>query len=602
MNNLRTFAISFWLALLAVGCEQRHDPAAIPPDPVPPAAVTGQSQELKKRPEGIIPSFRMLGPESGFDFERYDDLRGLHRILEVNGGGTAIVDFDRDGWLDVFMTNGCRLPLKQEQPETRCEFFANTGGMRFRNITDATGLIQHGQTHGCAVGDYDNDGFEDLYVTAYGRNAMWRNNGDGTFTDVTAGTATDVPAWSSSAAFADVNGDGNLDLYVVNYLQESDESPRLCPKPGSPDGYEQCPPAMFEGADDVLFLSDGSGRFLDATEFAGISHFHGKGLGVVISDLDQDGLPEIFVANDGQANFLFSPMPTLLEVPSIDGSSTEIRGFKYVERALLSSIALSEAGYAQANMGIAAGDHDASGTIDLLITHFYADTTTLYSNLGDLLFTDATRASRLGAPSRNRLGWGAAFCDFDNNGWLDLIVANGHIDDRTWMQHGEPYQMRAQIFRNDERGSFSDVSDWCGPYFQKEWLGRGLAVGDLDRDGKMDAVISNQLAPSYLLQNDTQNAGRSLVLRFIGTSSNRDGYGVRVKMTEGAPLVVREVTGGGSFQSASVTELHLGMGNMQSAALAITWPSGITETPNGLRPGRYVLIEGRGCFSGPHLD
>lgn len=587
------------LALLASGCEQDRGPVEVVPDPPPvsSASSTGQIREKIERPGGVIPTFRMVGSESGFDFERYDDLRGLHRILEVNGGGVGVIDFDRDGRLDVFMTNGCRLPLKEDQQATRCEFLKNDGGMQFRNATDATRVIQRGATHGCAVGDYDNDGFEDLYITAYGHNAMWHNNGDGTFFEVTAQTATDVPAWSSSAAFADINGDGNLDLYVVNYLNESDESPRLCAKPGSPDGYEQCPPAMFEGADDVLFLSDGNGRFLDATEFAGISNLRGKGLGVVISDLDQDGLQEIFVANDGQANFLFAPMPVLLDVPSTDGSAPLVRGFKYVERALLSSVALSEAGYAQANMGIAAGDYDASGTIDLLITHFYADTSTLYSNLGGLLFTDATRSSHVGAPSRNRLGWGTAFCDFDNNGWLDLIVANGHIDDRTWMQHGEPYRMRAQIFRNDEKGSFSDVSDWCGPYFQQEWLGRGLAVGDLDRDGKIDAVISNQLAPSYVLQNETPDAGRSLVLRLIGTSSNRDGYGVRVKRNDGTPLVMRELTGGGSFQSVSATELHIGLGNLNSASLVIHWPSGLTETCHDLQPGRCVLIEGHGCFS-----
>ncbi len=583
------------LSVAVAGCEpqRREESNALPATPSNSTPV--ERQESMPRPGGILPSFRMIGPESGFDFERYDDMRGLHRILEVNGGGVGLLDFDRDGWLDVFMTNGCRLPLKESDHATRCEFFANRGGMKFRAATDHAGLIQHGYTHGCAVGDYDNDGFEDLYVTAYGHNAMWHNNGDGTFADVTEQTATDVPKWSSSAAFADFNGDGNLDLYVVNYLDESDETPKLCPNTASPDGYEQCPPAMFDGADDVLFLSNGSGQFLDATEFSGLQNLRGKGLGIVVSDLDRDGRQEIFVANDGQANFLFSPAKESM-APVAHDAGNELKGFKYDERALVSNAALSEAGYAQANMGIAAGDYDANGTTDLFITHFYADSSTLYSNLGGLLFTDATRASKLGAPSRDRLGWGVAFYDTDNNGWLDLIVANGHVDNRTWMRQGEPFKMMAQLFVNNEDSSFCDASAWCGPYFQQQWLGRGLAIGDLDRDGLQDVVISHQLDRSFVLQNETPTQAASLALKVIGTSANRDGYGTRVEVIQENPVVVRELIGGGSFQSASAAELHLGLGKNQSASIRVTWPSGLVEVLPDLRAGRWVLIEGKRRF------
>lgn len=587
-------AVGLIVLIAPIGCDSSK-PAGSPPaleHPIQLSSVPVSSPESKVRPAGMLPSFRMIGRESGFDFERYDDLRGLHRILEVNGGGAGIVDFDRDGWLDVFMTNGCRLPLTEDNQSTRCEFFANRGAMQFRNVTNETGVIQHGYNHGCAVGDYDNDGFEDLYVTAYGHNAMWHNNGDGTFANVTQQTATDVTKWSSSAAFADLNGDGNLDLYVVNYMEESDSSPRLCPREGSPDGYEQCPPAMFEGAPDVLFLSDGSGTFIDATEFSGIASLHGKGLGIVVCDLDRDGRQEIFVANDGQANFLFVPSKETSDLP-LGGDGPRVKGFKYEDRALLSNAALSESGYAQANMGVAAGDYDANGTTDLFITHFYADTSTLYSNQGDLQFLDATRSSKVGAPSRNRLGWGAAFCDTDNNGWLDLIVANGHVDDRTWLQQGEPYKMRAQIFRNNEDGTLSDVSDWAGTYFRENWLGRGLGIGDLDRDGRQDVVMCHQLAPSFCLKNETPTPDASVTLRLVGISSNRDGYGTRVEVIDATPIVARDLVGGASFQTSSATELHWGLGKNPSASIKVQWPSGLVEIFQGLTSGRWILVEGK---------
>jgi hypothetical protein len=461
--------------------------------------------------------------------------------------------------------------------------------MQFVNATDHTGLIQHGYTHGCAVGDYDNDGFDDLYVTAYGGNAMWRNNGDGTFANVTQATETAVMKWSSSAAFADLNSDGFLDLYVVNYLDESDESPKVCPNPASPDGRQQCPPAMYDGVDDVLFLSDGAGVFLDATETAGLKNLRGKGLGVVICDLDRNGACEIFVANDGQANFLLVPT-TEATVSTRDG--LVLKTSRYEDRALLSSVALSEAGYAQANMGVAAGDYDASGTTDLLITHFYADTTTLYSNLGNLRFEDATRSSRVGPPSRTRLGWGTSFIDADNNGWLDLIVANGHVDDKSWMNQGEPYKMRPQFFRNSKGGYFDDVSDWAGPYFQQNWLGRGLATGDLDRDGRLDVVISHQLGPSCALQNQTLVDNSSLVVRLVGTSGNRNAYGSRIELLHTDFAVARDLCGGGSFQSASVPEFHIGLGSESHGSIRVHWPSGIQEVHNRLTPGCWLIVEG----------
>ncbi|HVW00265.1 MAG TPA: CRTAC1 family protein [Planctomycetaceae bacterium] len=518
-------------------------------------------------------------------FERQDDIHGLHRIVEANGGGAALFDFDRDDQLDIYMTNGCRLPLQNDDHSTPGELFLNRGTLRFERVTAGSGLVQVGYGAGCTVGDLDGDGFDDLYITAFGPNALWHNNGDGTFSDITAATGTAAPAWSSSAAFADVNSDGFLDLYVANYLDESDTSPRSCPNPASPDGVEQCPPAMYQGVDDALFISDGAGGFIDATQAAGIAGTRGKGLGVVISDFDGDGRPEIYVANDGEANFLF-----------VAGGDRESHNGvavpKYRDLALPSGVALSEAGYAQASMGIAAGDYDGNGTTDLFLTNFFADSNILYSNRGGLTFDDVTRASNLAASSRDKLGFGTVFFDADNDGWLDLFVANGHIDDRTWMAHGEPYRMRPLLYRNGGTTVFEDVSARGGEYFVREWLGRGVASGDLDRDGLTDLVVSHQRAPSAALRNETPEAGAAVVLQLVGTRSNRNSFGAVVEVEEGPMKLVREVVGGGSFQSASALEVHLGLGNQPSAFVQIRWPSG-ESTRQELAAGRWIAREGR---------
>lgn len=576
------------LASLVAGCRPAPEaPASARPAEASAAAAAGPpaGRSGGQAAGEAAFSFRAIGSESGLDFRRYDDIRGQRRILEANGGGVALFDYDRDGLLDAFFTNGCRLPLSLGDRDSRGELFRNRGGLRFDQVTGPSLLLQFGYTHGCAVGDSDADGFDDLYVTAYGLDTLWRSNGDGTFADVTAAAGIDAPQWGSSAAFGDLDLDGDLDLYVANYLDESDGSPKLCPNPKSPDGYEQCPPAVFQGVDDLLFLSDGDGRFIDSTAAAGIAGTKGKGLGVLIADLGGDPRPELFVANDGEANFLFVPA---------EPAASDTHPARYLERGLTSGVALNEAGYAQANMGIAAGDYDADGETDLFITHFFGDTNTLYHNRGGLAFEDATRSSRLGVLSRSLLGWGTVFFDPDNDGRLDLIVANGHVDDRTFMSHDEAYRMRPQVFRNRRDGSFDDVSDSAGDYFQTEWLGRGLAVGDLDRDGRIDAAVSHQLAPSVVLRNETRTENRSLSLQLIGNPSNRNAYGARVEVAGSDPLLLRELHGGGSFQSASAPEIHIGLGATERATIRVRWPSGLIETHPDLSPGDWSLVEGQG--------
>lgn len=582
------------LLVLVGGCG-KGDPPAMKNPPKPPASagveLNSTLEVAPKKPTGVLPDFTT--PETGIDFQRYDDMRGLHRIIESNGGGVALIDYDGDGWLDAFFTNGCRVPLEGSTEEHTNEMYWNIGKAQFSRTTVQTRLAWQGYCTGCAVADYDSDGFDDLYVTAFGKNRLWRNNGDGTFEDVTEASETDVDVWSSSVALADVNRDGHPDLYVVNYVQEKGEQPHLCKDPASPDGYVTCPPTVLRAEDDVLFLSDGEGGFFSVTNRAGITGVDGKGLGVVVFDANRDGWPDIYVANDGMPNFLYLNQTPSGAASQVTSSTTITPIPKFTEEAVQFGAAMNQLGMAQASMGVAHGDIDGDGWTDLLLTHFITETNTLYRNDGGRQFVDATRFSRLGAPSQTQLGFGTEFIDFDNNGWLDLFVANGHIDDLRWQPASPPYAMPPQFFRNNGDGRFEDCSTWSGDYFQGRWLGRGVAVGDLDNDRDLDLVISHQRSTSAVLRNDTVTTNRSVILRLIGTGgSNRSGIGTRVEAVGPRFKLTREVVGGGSYQSASDRRVHIGLGEHEVIeTLFVHWPSGTTETWQNLTPGSYVLRE-----------
>jgi len=543
------------------------------------------------RPPGIVPVFSEVSAAAGIIFERYDDIRGQHRLLEANGGGVALFDFDGDGLPDVFFTNGCRLPLGERDDQYLNQLFRNGSAGSLTRVTEAAGLTQSGFFQGCTTGDFDNDGFDDLYVAAFGENAFWHNQGDGTFRDITRRTATAVHRWSSSPAFADLNGDGNLDLFVVTYVEARDAPPLLCPSRASQDGYVQCSPTMFPASDDVLFLNDGCGAFIDVTTSAGVAGIDGKGLGIAIFDVNQDGRPDVFIANDGTPNFLYINQ----NVPS--GSIGEIAIPAFRDRAFELGVAVNARGKAQAGMGVAVSDVDGDDRLDLFVTNFYGEGNSLYRNLGPAGFEDAGNSSGLGPPSRQLLGFGTVFFDADNDGWPDLFIANGHVDDLT-SYSDVPYRMPPLLFRSDRKGRFADVSRWAGPYFQDRWLGRGVAVADLDADGDQDLVVSHQLAPAALLRNDTPAGGRSINLRLVGAgTSNRSGLNTILHLGGLSCPLVREVIGGGSFQSASDRSVHIGLGDLAVLPrLDVRWPDGTTEHWSDVRPGRYVVVEGRGLF------
>lgn len=589
IQNLAIVVCSVTLFFPGCGREQNSKPAD--EDVLRIKTPSISSSAVPTSPAIISPiNFRTIGVESGFDFQRFDDISPKRRIIEVNGGGVGVIDFDLDGYEDIFMPNGCQRPFLVGDSATPGKLFRNQREMKFGEVSQESMLIQHGYKHGCAVGDWDADGFDDLYLTAFGNNEFWRNNGDGTFSQVASEVGASVPEWSSSAAFADINQDGWLDLYVVNYLAESDEAPTLCPNPASPDGYEGCSPAILDGVSDRLFLSNGDWAATDVTHQSGLANFEGKGLGVVIVDLDNDQRPEIFVANDGQENHLFQPVPTTTN------TSDQQVNFKLTENGFTANVALNETGYAQAGMGVAAGDYDRNGTPDLFLTHFFGDTNTLYGNNGRLFFEDLTRRSGLGPASRNFLGFGTSFVDIDNDGWQDLLVANGHVDDREWMPGGQPYRMPAQCFHNTGDSAFQDVSVSCGDYFSNKWLGRGLAVADLDKDGRTDVVVSHQLDQSLILKNETTTENRSVELRLIGTQSNRNGIGATAIVKDVVPVIKQDSIGGGSFQSASSQKIRVGVGKRTRISIEIRWPSGRTQLLENLQPGSWAVVEGHNAI------
>lgn len=524
--------------------------------------------------------------DSGLEFTRYEDFSPQQRIMESTGGGVGIGDFDRDGWPDLLFLDGCKLPSGLGGAEPTCALFRNLGERRFTRVTAGAGLNPVDYSQGVCAGDYDGDGFIDFYITAIGRSSLWRNNGDGTFSDVTEESGVGVSSWSTSCAFADLNRDGLLDLYVVNYLKDDWQEPRLCPNPQAPGGYEQCPPSKYEGLDDYLFVADGTGRFSNQTEVAGMRGLQGKGLGVVIADFDRSGSAEIYVANDGQANFLFV------------GKDGENGVLAYEQRGLISGSALSRSGYAQASMGIAAGDFDGDQAIDLFLTHFYGDSNTTYRNRGKLRFEDVTRSVGMAGISRQYLGWGTVAADFDHNGTLDLFVANGHVEDRRWQGKGEPYAMTANLFVNHGKGVYRDQSGQAGEYFQEEWLGRGVATADLDGDGRTDLVVSHQRAASSVLWNETRVEHPGVILQLVGTQSNRDGVGCQLEIGEaddGLPLY-REVIGGGSFLSASSYEVLVPLLGSRSLRWRVKWPSGREDSGQVNTDSRCLIIEERGII------
>ncbi len=500
-------------------------------------------------------------------------------IVESMSGGVALFDYDNDGYLDIYFVNSLTVDLAAKHQKTKSALYHNNGDGTFTDVTDRAGIGDVGFGMGVAVGDYNNDGFDDLYVTCLGRNHLFKNNGNGTFTDVTNKAGVGDPRWSTGAAFLDYDNDGKLDLFVSNYVDfDLDHLPefgkgRTCQFKGVP---VQCGPRGLPGAGDSLYHNNGDGTFTDVSKKAGVSDPNGYyGLGVICSDFDEDGYVDIFVANDSTPNFLYHN--------NGDGTFKEI-GFT-------SGTAVNESGSEQGCMGVTLGDYDHDGKLDLFITNFEDEYNILYHNDGRNAFTDVSYSAKVAEVSLPYVGWGTKFFDYDNDGWVDLFVANGHA-----YPQRDHYRQRELLHHNDRDGTFSEVANQMGSPLMQERVGRGVAFGDIDNDGDVDIVVNDLDGSPQLLRNDGGNSNNSVLIKTIGVNSNRDGIGARVKVVSGDLTQIDEVRSGGSYISQNDLRLHFGLEKRTNVDLIeVRWPSGVIDKITNVSANRILTIkEGKG--------
>jgi enediyne biosynthesis protein E4 len=525
-------------------------------------------------------------------------MTGHMYMPEVVGPGVALFDYDNDGDLDVFLVQGedvfepgaDGLPRPPRDPGVRGRLFRNdldllpdgTRRLHFTDVTAASRIEARGQGLGAAAADYDADGFVDLYLTYYGHNQMWHNDGDGTFTDVTARTGTDDPRWSTSAAFLDYDRDGWLDLFVASYVDFTFGSNKSCVSPSGRPDY--CGPQVYAGTPDRLFRNRGDGTFEDASGKAGLLGSPGPGLGVVTGDFDGDGWPDVYVANDLKPNFLWINQ----------------RNGRFQEEGLMTGTSVDGEGRAQASMGVDAEDVDGDGDLDLFMTHLDTEHATLYRNSGKGLFDDASTPAGIGPLTRGHTGFGTAFLDYDNDGWLDLVVANGAVYTiEAQARAGDPYpfHMPNALYHNLGGGRFEDVTSKGGEGFRESEVSRGLAVGDVDNDGDPDVIVGNNLGPTRLLLNEVGQKRSWVGLRLLDPSGKRDALGARISARlPGGITLWRRVRTDASYLSACDPRVLLGLGDWKGPVTVRTlWPDGRIEEWTGLAAGRYhTLVEGKG--------
>lgn len=582
--RLRSTGIAWSLLLLLFGCransETQPPTAGSSEDP----ATTVLEPRLPKFEPAKPASHHDLRDEDWFDSHSLSDEGVAYRdgqeaklfsILETVGGGLAFCDFDGDGDYDLIFTGGGEIRVN-DQIEIRglpTRLLRNEGAGNFELVSAEVGLEAHDlYSHGCSVADFDSDGFSDVLVTGFGSVRLYRNQGDGTFRDITAESGLNCDRWQTGATWADVDRDGNLDLFVVTYV---DWKPRLGEQCVNTDKIRDvCGPSRYLGQPDYLWHNRGDGRFEDISESSGVA-LPGRGFSAVAIDVNGDGWQDFFVANDVQENYLF----------------LGDRSGHFQEAGVLWGCAYSSTGHAQGSMGAAATDVNGDGWPDLWVTNFTEEDNALYLNEGGTGFTDSSVAVGLAGVSWKWVGFGTGFADFDHDGWLDLVIANGHVQ---YSSKGAPYRQPAQLFRNQGGGRFAESSSSGGSYFRDVHPGRGLAIGDFNDDGAADFVVVHQNEPATLLQNRRQTRCWARLL-LCGTTSNRDGFGAKVTFNIDGRQTTRWVQSGSGYLSTFDPRVLLALPNNQNVTVNVLWPSGMEEEfPNLTQRQTHVLREGRG--------
>jgi enediyne biosynthesis protein E4 len=559
-------------------------------DAKPRPAPKGAPSPVAGTPLGI--SFIDVARESGLNAKTiYGGEHKNRYLLETTGCGVAFFDFDHDDWVDIFLVNGSRIEGFAKGQEPVSHLFKNNRDGTFTDVTVKAGLTHSGWGQGCCVGDYNNDGWNDLFVTYYGQNILYRNNGDGTFTDVTAkaGLLQSKTRWNSGCAFLDYDRDGNLDLFVANYIDFDIKTAPLPEAAGcSYKGIQvACGPPGLQGGKNILYHNNGDGTFSDVSQESGMWDTLGTyGLSVAVADFDGDGWPDIYVANDSTASTLYQNQK--------DGTFKDV--------AIEAGVAYSPDGKPQAGMGVSVGDFNRDGLLDIVKTNFAGDTDSLYVNLGGGNFDDRTYLSGLGVNTR-LLGWGVGFFDMDNDGWLDILMSNCHVyPEVDGTQVDSPYAQHKYLYRNLRNGQFEDVTSQGGPGVNQNATARGTAFGDFDNDGDLDIVVNciNNL-PQLLRCDATAEAPACnwIKIRTVGTKSNRTGIGSRISVTtqtspDAKPFVqIEEVRSGGSYFSQNDLRIHFGLDRATKADVQIRWPSGTIDKLHDLAANHlYVIQEG----------
>jgi len=555
--------------------------ATVPDRELPQHGVPGgKTSSGKVVPAAEAIQFENLIAQSKIRFTLKNSLSPQRYTFETMAGGVALFDYNNDGLLDIFFTNGAEIPsLEKTNPSYWNRLFRNNGDGTFTDVTEKAGLAGIGYSMGVAAGDYDNDGFVDLYVTGVNRNQLFHNNGDGTFTDVTAkaGVSGVIPgygkAWSITAGWFDYNNDGHLDLFVVNYLDYNMKTAKLCGTQGIP---AYCSPIDFLGTPNILYRNNGDGTFTDVSQQSHISQYVGKGMGISFADYDNDGFPDVFISNDTFQNYLLHN--------NGDGTFTEV--------GLLAGVAYTGFGNAVAGMGTDFRDLDNDGKPDIFETAMFGEGFPLYRNMGAGQFQDVTGASGLTRFTSRLTAWGAGAFDFDNDGWKDLFTANSDILDNSMELAHRPYALPNGLFRNMGNLTFEDVSAKAGASFQVPGAHRGAAFGDLNNDGNIDAVVTNLNGPPEIWINRTANGNHWIILSLIGVKSNHDGLGTKVKITTALGAQYNQATTAVGLNSSSDKRVHFGLGAATMIdRIELAWPSGIRQVLTNVKADQILTVK-----------